>query len=146
LFTNAYDVDRNAPSTPVGSKAVLSDATDEFDNGNDGTGCGDGSTTSYKPATPGTGANASYGFNTNLRWVDGNSDKVLATDYFYSVIDPAKEDWAKVTTDRDGRPFFARHSGLVNVLHADGSVRPAAPSKTNLNPGFADNRARFWEK
>lgn len=78
--------------------------------------------------------------------MDGKSDKVLAADYFYSVIDPAKEDWAAVATDAKGRPFFARHFGYINVLYADGSVRPAQPSKTSLNPGFGDNRVRYWEK
>jgi prepilin-type processing-associated H-X9-DG protein len=147
LFTNAYQTDPNAPSSPVGSKAALSDATDEFDGGaGAGAGGKPGSSTAGGSGTPGGGASASYGFNTNLRWVDGKSDKVLATDYFYSVIDPAKEDWAAVATDRDGRPVFARHSGLANVLYADGSVRPAAPSKTSLNPAFADNRVRYWEK
>lgn len=146
LFKNAYGTDPNDSSTPVGNGAILSDATDEFDAGAGGTAGTGGSTTGSKPGTPGAGASASYGFNANLRWVDGKSDKVLATDYFYSVIDPAREDWAAVATDRDGRPFFARHSGLVNVLYADGSVRPAAPSKTSLNPAFSDNRVRYWEK
>lgn len=154
VFNNVYGVDPKDTSSPSGTTTKLTDTsngTSAPTGGSSGGGAGGGSGSTGggiagAAATPGAGANASYGFNTNLRHVNGDPQKVMANDYYLSVIDPVKEDWSTLATDRNGKLFFARHMGFVNVLYADGSVRPVVPTKTNLNPAFGDNRAQFWEK
>jgi prepilin-type N-terminal cleavage/methylation domain-containing protein/prepilin-type processing-associated H-X9-DG protein len=147
VFSNVYGTDPRDAATHPGAVSTLTDGSDAFHNNGNGTGTpGGGTTASGTAAIPGSGTHASYGMNANLKKVDGYGDKVFGTDYFYSVIEPAAEDWEKVATDKHGRPAFARHFGYANVLYADGSVRAATPSKTNLNPAFGDNRAKLWQK
>lgn len=94
----------------------------------------------------GSGIASDYGLNSNLKQVDGKSDKVYGLDYNYSIVDPTKDDWSKPGyLTSNGQINFARHMGYANVLYGDGSVRATAVIATNLNPVAGTNRADFWQ-
>lgn len=97
----------------------------------------------------GNGAPADYGMNPDGGELMGRPGKVLALDYTYSVVNVISDNWATPQWLADGstdEPIFARHIKRVNVLHGDGAVESTYVSPSDLNPGFAGNRAKYWQK
>ena len=145
----------NGPFNPTGSSTGGTDGTGGTSgSGGGSTGSGGSSSGGAAAGSTGTGVGSmegsgiasDYGLNSNLKQVDGKSDKVYGLDYNYSIVDPTKDDWSKPGyLTSNGQINFARHMGYANVLYGDGSVRATAVSATNLNPVAGTNRADFWQ-
>ena len=87
------------------------------------------------------GGLCSYGYNTEAVKIFGKSDKLLALDYPLLNANAATDNW---TTWRDpvNGVKFARHSGRVNVLWADGSA--TVTDLRAIDPRLVGNIRQVW--
>lgn len=94
---------------------------------------------------PGYGIASDYGVNENVPQIWGNSSKIFAMDYIYSIIQPAKDDWSQASwAGPTGKPVFARHYGYANIAFGDGSVVGVPMTSTNYNPAFGKNAGTYY--
>jgi len=103
-----------------------------------------------------TGEPTSYGMNEYAidkytvdmkfvrRGVGGAGGKILILDYSRPVAYPDKDDWTDEVFDpnQGGKPRFARHFGMANVLFSDGSVRPERPE--DIDPMAPTAAMKWW--
>jgi prepilin-type processing-associated H-X9-DG protein len=86
---------------------------------------------------------ANYGLN---QWVADQApagERIVALDY-YCLVAKDTDDWSdpQVLPEGFDVPIFARHFGQVNVLFADGAVRPVDPQAIDpVDPSVARH---FW--
>jgi prepilin-type N-terminal cleavage/methylation domain-containing protein/prepilin-type processing-associated H-X9-DG protein len=86
---------------------------------------------------------SNYGLN---QWVADQApagERIVALDY-YRLVAKDTDDWSdpQVLPEGFDVPIFARHFGQVNVLFADGAVRPVDPQAIDpLDPSVV---RRFW--
>jgi len=83
---------------------------------------------------------ASYGMNSQSARLAGRANQVLCLDYNAIVADVAGQParglltWPKHAAER--------HSGMLNVLYADGRVSVTKGSE--IDPGIPENQSRLW--
>lgn len=131
-----------------GALAVfLTPAEDESSSSGSGSNSSGGSSlvSSFRA---GSGAPADYGFTARAEQVFGLQGKIFAIDYVWSVADPDTDNWSQEQWQTgDGVHLtIGRHRGGANILYGDGSVSLEPVGGATMNPGFADNKARFWDK
>jgi len=119
---------------------------DEMDGSGGSSGSGGGSDGSggSGSSNSATVISTSYAMNYSASRLTRTGGKIILLDYS-NYIARSIDLWADVRLDpnRDGTPKFARHSGRINVLFSDGSVRLTAPAE--INPALPTLASRYWE-
>jgi len=86
----------------------------------------------------------SYAMNVYYPQMVSKGSKILLMDYT-KYLAYVNDDWGgdKMDPDQTGVPLFARHSGRMNVLYADGSV--VAEDPKDVDPAVPAHEMALWD-
>ena len=84
----------------------------------------------------------SYGINSAVASIRHSGGKIMVIEYPWFIA-RSTHDWNNYESDVPGIPIFARHSGKINVLFVDGSVKLMRPD--DINPADPDTEAAYWD-
>ena len=77
--------------------------------------------------------------------VSEDGGKIMILDYPWFVA-YSGHDWAgeNLASEIPGIPIFARHNGMINVLHTGGSVSSKLPNE--IDPSNPAIRKNLWDE